>query len=163
MTKKRQTDNCLGVRCSGGIGSLTINGSGVNDPNDPYLVRRGLDGPRASGWYGRPREPISLFSVLNSDQLWQLSSLAWTILLPIVIYNLDSGITAKYSKQQASFYSMQVSFRFHSLRCSEILVSPSICTKIRTRRFLIFCKLTHYPYLDDHLCRIWDEIPPTIL
>jgi len=30
---------------------------------------------------------------------------------------------------------MQVSFRFHSLRCSEILVSPSICTKIRTWRF----------------------------
>ena len=30
---------------------------------------------------------------------------------------------------------MQVTFRFHSLRCSEILVSPSICTKIRTRRF----------------------------
>jgi len=30
---------------------------------------------------------------------------------------------------------MQVSFRFHSLRCSEILVSPSICTKIWTWRF----------------------------
>jgi len=30
---------------------------------------------------------------------------------------------------------MQVSFCFHPLRCSEILVSPSICTKIRTWRF----------------------------
>jgi len=30
---------------------------------------------------------------------------------------------------------MQVSFRFHSLRCSEIPVSPNICTKIRTWRF----------------------------
>jgi len=30
---------------------------------------------------------------------------------------------------------MRVSFCFHSLRCSEILASPSICTKIRTRRF----------------------------
>jgi len=85
--------------------------------------------------YDQLREPISLSSVLNSDELWQLFSLAWTILLPIVIYNLVSGIPAKYSKQQASFYSMQVSFRFHSLRCSEILVSPSICIKIRTRRF----------------------------
>jgi len=37
--------------------------------------------------------------------------------------------------QISSFYSMQCSFRFHSLRCSEILVSPSICTKIRTWRF----------------------------
>ena len=97
--------------------------------------RPGPDGPRASGWYGRLRELISPFSVLNSDQPWQLFSLGWTILLSIVIYILDSGIAAKYSKRHTSFYSMQVSFRFHSLRCSEILVSPSICTKIRTRRF----------------------------
>jgi len=53
----------------------------------------------------------------------------------IVIYNLDSGITANYSNRQASFYSMQVSFCFHSLRSSEILVSASICTKIWARRF----------------------------
>jgi len=26
-----------------------------------------------------------------------------------------------------------------------------------------FLKLTHHPYLDDHPCRIWDEIPNTIL
>jgi len=76
----------------------------------------------------RLREPISPFSVINSDQLWQLFSLGWTILLLIVIHNLDSGITAKYLKRQASFYSTQVSFSFHSLRCSEILVSPNICT-----------------------------------
>jgi len=93
--------------------------------------RPGPDGPRASGWYGQLRVPISLFLVLNSDQIWQLFSLAWTIFLPMVIYNLDSGIPAKNSKQQTSFYSMQVSFCFHSLRCSEILVSPSICTQIR--------------------------------
>jgi len=50
---------------------------------------------------------------------------------------------------------MQVSFRFHSLRSSEILVSRSICTKIRTWRFQrteeFFRKLTHHPYLNGHL------------
>ena len=56
-------------------------------------------------------------------------------MLSTVIYDLDCGIPAKYSKRQTSFYSMQVSFRFHSLRRSEILASPSICTKIRTWRF----------------------------
>jgi len=78
---------------------------------------------------------ISPLSLLNCDQLWQLFSRGWTILLTTIIQDLDSRITAKYSKCQTSFYSMQVSFRFHSLRCSEILVSPSICTKIRTWRF----------------------------
>jgi len=29
--------------CSGGIGSLTINGSWVNEPNNPYLARRGVE------------------------------------------------------------------------------------------------------------------------
>jgi len=50
----------------------------------------------------RLRNLISLFLVLNSDQLWQLFSPAWTILLPIVICNLDSGITVKYSKTLAT-------------------------------------------------------------
>jgi len=97
--------------------------------------RPGPDGPNASGWYRRLREPISSSSLLNCDQLWQLFSRGWTILLSTVIYDLDSRITAKYSKCQTSFYSMHVSFRFHYLRCSEIPVSPSICTKIRTWRF----------------------------
>jgi len=95
--------------------------------------RPGQDGPNASGWYRRLREPISPLSLLNCDQLWQL--FVWTILLTTVIHDLDSRITAKCSKCPTSFYSMQVSFRFHSLRCSKILVSPSICTKIRTCRF----------------------------
>jgi len=93
------------------------------------------DGPNASGWYRRLREPISPLSLLNCDQLWQLFSRGRTILFSTIIYDLDSRITAKYSKRQTSFYSMQVSFRFHPLRCSEILVSPSICTKIQTWRF----------------------------
>ena len=66
-------------------------------------------------------------SLFNCDQLWQLFSRGWTILYSTIIHNLDSRITTKYSKCQTSFYSMQVSFCFHSLRCSEILVSPSIC------------------------------------
>jgi len=93
------------------------------------------DGPNASGWYRRLREPISSLSLLNCGQLWQLFSRGWTILHSTITHDLDSRITAKYSKCQTCFYSMQVSFRFHSLRCSEILVSPSICTKIRTWRF----------------------------
>ena len=96
------------------------------------LCTPGADGP---GWYRQLREPISPLSLLNCDQLWQIFSRGWTILLRTVIYDLDSRITAKCSKYQSSFYSMQVSFRFHSLRCSEILVSPSDCTKIRTWRF----------------------------
>ena len=48
-------------------------------------------------------ELISPFSGLNYDQLWQLFFLASTSLLPLVIYNLDFGITAKYSKQQAQW------------------------------------------------------------
>ena len=97
--------------------------------------RPGPDGPNVSGWYRWLRQPISPLSLLNCDQLWQLFSRGWTILLLTVIYDLDSRITDKYSKCQISFYSMRVSFRFHSLRCSEILVSSSICTKIRTWRF----------------------------
>jgi len=38
MTKRRHTDTRSGVRCIGGVGSFTNNGSGVNDPNNPYLV-----------------------------------------------------------------------------------------------------------------------------
>ena len=36
--KKRHTDTCPCVRCSIGVGSFTNNGSGVNDPNNPYLI-----------------------------------------------------------------------------------------------------------------------------
>ena len=97
--------------------------------------RPGPDDPRNPGWYGRLHELMSPLSLLNSDWLWQLFSRDGTILLSNIIYDLDLGITAKYSKRQTSFYSMQVYFRFHSLRCSEVLVSPSICTKIRTWRF----------------------------
>jgi len=97
--------------------------------------RPGPDGPRASDWYGRLHEPISPLLLLNSDQLWQLFFCRWIILISTVVYDLDPGIVAKYSKRQTSFYSMQASFRFHSLRCSEILVSPCICTNIRTWRF----------------------------
>jgi len=43
LQRKRPTDNCVGVRYSGGIRTLTINSSGVNDPNNAYLVRRGLE------------------------------------------------------------------------------------------------------------------------
>jgi len=99
-------------------------------------------------------------TLINYDSYFPL---AWTILLRIVICNLDFGITPKYSKQFSSFYSTQVSSRFHSLRCSEI----RICTNIRTRRFHHFeyfsWKLTHHLYLNDHLRRVWDEIPTTIL
>ena len=45
-------------------------------------------------------------------------------MLSTVIYDLDSRITAKYSKYQTSFYPMQVSFCFHSLRCSENFCPP---------------------------------------
>jgi len=37
------TGTGIRVGCGGGIGSLTNNGSGVNEPNNPYLVRRGLE------------------------------------------------------------------------------------------------------------------------
>ena len=37
------TDTGVRVGCGGGIGSLTNNGSGVNEPNNPYLVLRGLE------------------------------------------------------------------------------------------------------------------------
>jgi len=36
--------------------------------------RPGLDGPNASGWYRRLRQPISPSSLLNCDQLRQLFS-----------------------------------------------------------------------------------------
>jgi len=50
-------------------------------------------------------------------------------------------------------------FPFSLSEISETLVSPSICTKMRTRRFHrteevsnnFFRKLTHHPYLDGHL------------
>ena len=40
---KVHTDTGVRVGCGGGIGSLTNNGSGVNEPNNPYLVQRGLE------------------------------------------------------------------------------------------------------------------------
>jgi len=46
-------------------------------------------------------------------------------------------------------------FPFSLSEICEILVSPSICTKIRNWRFHrteeFFRKLTHHPYLDGHL------------
>jgi len=36
--KERHTDTRSYVRCSIGVGSFTNNGSGVNDPNNPYLI-----------------------------------------------------------------------------------------------------------------------------
>ena len=77
------------------------------------------------------------FAVITG-QLWTTITVIFSWVnnfVSTVIYDLDPGITSKYSKRQISSYSMQVSFRFHSLRCSEILVSRSICTKIRTWRF----------------------------
>ena len=38
MTKKRHTGTRSCVRCSIGVGSFTNDGSGVNDPNNPYLI-----------------------------------------------------------------------------------------------------------------------------
>jgi len=58
--------------------------------------RPGPDGPLVSGWYERLHELISPLSLLNSDQLRQLFSRRWTILLVTVINDLDPGITAKY-------------------------------------------------------------------
>jgi len=60
--------------------------------------RPGPDVPNASGWYRRLREPISPFSMFSSVQLHQLFSRGWTILLSTIIHDLDSRITAKYSK-----------------------------------------------------------------
>jgi len=37
------TDTGVRVGCGGGIESLTNNGSRVNEPNNPYLVQRGLE------------------------------------------------------------------------------------------------------------------------
>ena len=99
--------------------------------------------PKAlAGWPKRLRlvqaTPWADFAVLDvqlCSTITQLFSRGWTILLSTIIYDLDSRIAAKYSKCQTTFYSIQVSFRFHSLRCYERLVSLSICTKIRTRRF----------------------------
>jgi len=62
--------------------------------------------------------PWADFAVITA-QLWSTMTVifsGWTILLSTVIYDLDSRITAKYSKCQTSFYSMQVSFGFHSVR-----------------------------------------------
>jgi len=73
-------------------------------------------------------------TVINYESYFLMGD-QFCFLFLTVMYDLDSRITAEYSKCQTFFYSMQVSFRFHPLRCSEILVSPSICTKIRTWRF----------------------------
>jgi len=116
---------------------------GLGLPTQRKKERPGPDGPNASGWYRRLREPISPFSVFNSVQLKQLFSHGWTILLSSVIYNVESGITNKYSNIQVSFWSLQVSFRFHFQRCSEILVSPNICTKIHRPRTVLASVLKH--------------------
>ena len=39
--------------------------------------RPGLDGPNASGWYGRIRGPILTLSVIICDQFWQESFHVW--------------------------------------------------------------------------------------
>ena len=102
-------------------------------------------------------------TVINYDSYFLM-----IILFLIVIYDLDSRITAEYSKCQTSFYSMQVSFRFHSLRCSETPVSPSICTKIRTWRFHRTEEVSNnfsetWPTSRWPSRSIWDKIPNTIL
>jgi len=98
--------------------------------------------PKArAGWPKRLRlvqaTPWADFAILDVQLCSTITAIFPLVdnLFSTIIHDLDSRITAKYSKCQTSFYSMQVSFGFHSLRCSEILVSPSICTKIRTWRF----------------------------
>jgi len=48
--QQRRNENRIseGPRCSGGIGSSTINGSGVNDPNTPHLVRPSHEAQKCS-------------------------------------------------------------------------------------------------------------------
>jgi len=68
---------------------------------------------------------------------------------------------------------MQVSFHFHSQRCSEILVSPSICTKIWTwtfhrtkevsNNFSVSWQIAHISISRWPSRPIWDEIPNIIL
>jgi len=101
----------------------------------------GTQSKARAGWPKRLRlvqaTPWADFAVITA-QLWLTITaiFSWVNNFALtIIHDLDSRIPVKYSKCQTSFYSMQVSFRFHSLRCSEILVSPSICTKIRTWRF----------------------------
>jgi len=101
----------------------------------------GTQSKARAGWPVRLRlvrvTPRADFAVITG-QLWTTITVIFSWVnnfVSTVIYDLDPGITSKYSKRQISSYSMQVSFRFHSLRCSEILVSRSICTKIRTWRF----------------------------
>jgi len=131
--------------------------------------RPGPDGSNASGWYRRLREPISPLSLLKCDQLWQLFSRGWTILLSTVIYDLDSRIAAKYSKYQTSFYSMQVSFRFHSLRFWDTCISEYLHTDLNLEVSLnrggfekFFRKLTHHPYLDGHLSQSGTRYRPQL-
>jgi len=129
-----------------------------NEPGTQSKARAGC--PNASGWYRRLCELISPLLLLNCDQLWQLFSRGWTILLSTIIHDLDSRITAKYSKCQTSFCSMQVSFRFHS--GSEMLWDTCISEYLHKDSNLEvslnregfekkFRKLTHHPYLDGHL------------
>ena len=146
---------------------------GKRKKNKSFLVlspRPGPDGPNASGWYRRLHEPISPLSLLNCDQLWQLFFRGWTILHSTIIHDLDSRISAKYSKCQPFSYSMQVSFRFHPLRCSVILLSLNICTKTRTWRFHRteevsnnFSVSWHITYISMVISAIWDEMSTTIL
>ena len=58
---------------------------------------------------------------------------------------------------------MQGSFRFHSLRCSEILVSPSIYTKIRTWRFHRTEEVSNNFSVSWHITHILISRPTTIL
>jgi len=134
--------------------------------------RPGPDGPNASGWYRRLREPISPLSLVNSDQLWQLFSRGCTILLSAVIYDLDSRIIAKYSKCQTSFYSMQVSFRFHSLRSLRYLYlrvsaqrfEPGGFIEEVSNNFSVSWVLVETSPISRWPSRpIWVEIPTTIL
>ena len=100
-------------------------------------------GPNASGWYRRLREQISPLSLLNCDQLWQLFSRVWTILLLTVIYELDCRITANIQNvsplstqcRPRSVFTLWDALRYLYLRVSVQRFEPG--GFIEPRRFRI--------------------------
>jgi len=85
------------------------------------------------------RADFAVLGVELCSNITQLFSHGWTILLSLIICNVESWTTNKYSNIQVSFWLLHVSFRFHSQRCSEILVFPSICSAVAdsARRFVV--------------------------
>jgi len=101
--------------------------------------------------------------------LWQLCIFPWvnnfasnSYLQPRFWYYCQNVRPLSTQCRSLSVFNLWHALWYLYLRVSAQRFEPGDFIKLRRFRKKIR-KSTHHPYLDDYLCRFWDEIPTTIL